>query len=425
MKNTEYSIVKCYTDNPNRQPGIEQVVVEFSRIFAPKENNLYLFEDARTGAIFCECHISAEKLVGSSTIDVPLDPDEQPEYRANRDVAEDSIAFEVMKTDAKAKRTFSNIVCEYQTSFDEEHPLKIIGGQHRIIAINEAFGAGINEYHGIKVYFGLDMDQRLDVQVISNVNISVSPDLYDRLQETATGSDLRDWCQRVGLLGKGKDFSAKREPENPVTVRLVRSFILNYYNGQKLSSMVFDDVDTTPMLCKTGKPDPDWEHFRKANKNIWKDASLEQAGKEFVALLNAQRNAVENMRLKGNKIPAAYADKALTFAVVTAWAYVAGVLQSNQARLQRHYDLKSMSKVDPLNASAMAAGRHKTDPENYRGLGTRNDSKEMGRCVELFFAQAENGKGITSSLIDLAIKKYHLKQDKLEVTEVEKKVKNG
>ena len=108
---------------------------------------------------------------------------------------------------------------------------------------------------------------------------------------------------------------------------------------------------------------------------------------------------------------------------MTAWSYVAGLLQSNPTRLQRYYELsRSKGKgKDPLNAEAMAKGRHKSDPENYRGLGTRNDAKERGRCVELFYVQAEKGSGINTQIIDIAIKRYHIKQDKIELIEVEKK----
>jgi hypothetical protein len=55
-------------------------------------------------------------------------------------------------------------------------------------------------------------------------------------------------------------------------------------------------------------------------------------------------------------------------------------------------------------------------------LGYRTDPKERGRFVELFFAQAENGNGITQSLIDLAIKKYHAKQAVLDVIAAKEKV---
>jgi hypothetical protein len=126
------------------------------------------------------------------TIDVPLDPEEQSDYRANRDIVLNNSAFHTMKEDAKQKRSFSNIVAEYTKEFDAEHPLKIIGGQHRFEAIREALSFGIDQYHGVKVYLALDIKQRLDVQLISNTNIAISGDLFDRLQETFQGPQLRD-----------------------------------------------------------------------------------------------------------------------------------------------------------------------------------------------------------------------------------------
>jgi hypothetical protein len=170
--------------------------------FHPLETQEQLFEltDSRTGARYCECHIKGSKIVSLGTIDVPLDPEEQPDYRANREIVLNSSAFQTMKEDAKKKRSFSNIVAEYTKEFDSVHPLKIIGGQHRFEAIREALGAGIDQYHGIKVYLGLDIKQRLDVQLISNTNIAISGDLFDRLQETFQGPQLRDWCQSAGDL---------------------------------------------------------------------------------------------------------------------------------------------------------------------------------------------------------------------------------
>lgn len=81
------------------------------------------------------------------------------------------------------------------------------------------------------------------------------------------------------------------------------------------------------------------------------------------------------------------------------------------------------SKKDPLNAEALASARHKSDPENYRGLGTRTDAKERGRLIELFYLQAEEGKGITKAHINLALSKYFAKQANLEVQKIEKKVR--
>ncbi len=390
----------------------------------PLEDTLYVFVDTKTGARYCECHLNAKQLLKFSTTNVPLDPDEQAIYRANRDVVEDDVAFEQMKIDAVDGRIFSNIVAEFDLSYEKTYPIKIIGGQHRYIAIKEAFADAkhVAESHGLKIYFGLNKEQRLDVQLISNTNIATSTDLYDRLQETANGPELRAWCQEVGFLDAGKDFSAKRQRSTPMTVRAIRSFISSYYLGAKTDTAQFENIDTTPILCRTGKPDPDWDKLRKENKNIWSDEGLKKAAKEFVLLDQAQRAFIQTTYKKDPDIPLVYAEKAINFAIMTAWAYIAGILQSNQTRLDRHFDLKNAKGKDPLNAEEMGKGKHKSDPENYRGLGTRNDAKERGRCVELFYFQAESGKGITPGVIDASIKRYYTKQAKLDQLKAEKKV---
>jgi hypothetical protein len=186
-----------------------------------------------------------------------------------------------MQSDAKERRTFSNIVAEFTSAFDVDHPLKIIGGQHRFRAIKEAGEIGINEYHGVKVYFLLSMDQRLDVQLISNTNIAASTDLFDRMQETQAGPQLRNWCQDCGLLAKGQDFADRRRTGSAVTVRAIRSFILNYFKGGKLDSIKFDKSETIPTIVKTGQVDPEWEALRNEKPSIWQDQHLKEAGKVF------------------------------------------------------------------------------------------------------------------------------------------------
>jgi hypothetical protein len=403
--------------NISGKEKIQEIVEEFSNLCKPYEKKLYLLIDASTFAIYCECHIHAKELLELSTIDVPLDPEDQPEYRANRDIMEDHVAFEQMKSDAKNRRTFSNIVAEFDLEHDSAHPIKIIGGQHRYEAIKEAYENGVAEYHGLKIYFDLDKEQRLDVQLISNVNIAVSTDLYDRLQETSTGPELRNWCQEVGFLDPGEDFSAKRQRRNPITVRAVRSFIMNYSLGKLIDPEEFETVDTTAVICQTGKTDQRWEELRK-DKSIWEDSDLKMAAKEFMLLDEAQRSAIERM----SDVSSNYAEKATNFSIMTAWAYVAGILQHNEIRLKRHYNLRTQTKKDPLNAKAMADGRHKSDPENYRGLGTRSNPKERGRCVELFYLQAEKDKGITENIVDVAIKRYHIKQSSIELREAEDRI---
>lgn len=387
----------------------------FANEFHPLETADQLLEltDFRTGARYCECHIKGSKIVSQGTTDVPLDPEEQPDYRANRDIVLNSSAFQTMIKDAEKRRSFSNIVAEFTREFDPEHPLKIIGGQHRFDAIRQALSAGVDEYHGVKVYLGLDITQRLDVQLISNTNIAISGDLFDRLQETFQGPQLRDWCQETGLLQSGEDFADSYERGGPISVKMARTFITNYFRGTSVDPKKFESSDTKPVVCPTGGPDLDWEKLKSDNPKLWTNGALLEAGKEFAALVKAQRESFNNVAKPRPKPD--YPEKALNMAVMSAWAYVAGMLRGNTTRLKRHFDLRKRQGKDPLNAPALAKGRHKTDAENYRGLGYRTDPQERGRFVELFYLQAEDGQGITPSSIDIAIKQYHAKQAQLEV----------
>ena len=158
-----------------------------------------------------------------------------------------------------------------------------------------------------------------------------------------------------------------------------------------------------------------WDKLRNTKPSIWEDPKLKEAGNQFAALVAAQRKAIET-----KKGPADYREKAMNIAILAAWAYVAGLLSANEPRLAKHFALSQKTNGDPLNSSALAKGRHKTDPENYRGLGTRTDAKERGRLVELFYYQAEKGDGITKNAIDVAIAKYYAKQSQLEVQRLEK-----
>ena len=413
----KFNIKNIVPDKLENVKVVDPLVEAFLQTVRPLEaaDVFHVLVDARTNARYCECHVPASRLVPLSTTDVPLDPEEQQEYRANREIVTSHMAFERMQQDAKQRRSFSNLVTEFTTEYDPEHPLKIIGGQHRYQAIKEALEAQIDEYHGVKVYFGLDSDQRLDVQLISNTVIAVSADLYDRMQETVRGPELRNWCQKVGFLAIGQDFADKRQRGAPMTVRNARTFIINYYAGVDASHLDFAKTDTTPVVAKSGEEDKQWETVRSRKPSIWRDAKLERAGTEFSALINAQRNA-----FKGTKGNIDSQEKGMNYAVLSAWAYVAGLLSGNEKRLMRHYEMKLAKGKDPLNAAALAKGRHKTDSDNYRGLGYRTDAKERGRFVELFSAQAEKGEGINASLISVAIAKYHAKQATLDVEKAEK-----
>jgi hypothetical protein len=392
---------------------IQKLIGEFTADLQPTEPTLTLFTDNRTGARYAECHVKASKLVAFATTDVPLDPVKQAQYRANRNVVTDDATFDVMKSDALRRRSFSNLVTEYTKEVAGDKPLKIIGGQHRYEAIRLACEKGVDEIHSIKVYFGLDMAQRLDVQLISNTNIEVSGALADRLKETARGPNLRDWCQKVGLLKAGEDFGDTRARGGPITVNLARTFIRNYYEGKAIKGADFDRVETTPTLFVTGKMDDStWDALLTAHPNMWNDAALEKAGKEFVRLRDAQRAA-----FVGRKGKTDFSEKATNAAVLSAWAYTAGMLESNPVRLARHFSLADTKGKDPLNAAALAEGNHKTDKDSYRGLGYRTDARERASMVELFAILAEEGDKVTPAKVKAAIYAWFAKRAVLDAKE--------
>ena len=403
-------------------PDVVELLEDFAQICEPVDSlPLLVMQDKATGALFVEVHVLGSLLVPATTIDVPLDPEDQAEYRANREMVEDHAAFAKMREDATNARSFSNLVCEFTRSFDEDHPVKVIGGQHRFSAIEEAVASGVDEHHGVKLYFGLDSEQRLDVQLISNTNIATSTDLFDRMTETLAGPHLRNWCQGVGLLEESVDFADRRARGNPITVRAARTFIVNYYRGASIDAKKFDTTETTPVILKSGVAVDEWDTLRAGQPELWEDEGLKKAGKEFAQLVKAQRMYFETASGKPKPGQADSAEKALNYAILSAWAFVAGVLSANKARQKRHFELRKSGVKDPLNAAALAKGRHKTDPENYRGLGYRTDAKERGRMAELFFLQAEDGGKITASKIDLAIKKFHAKEAQLEVSKAKEK----
>lgn len=134
---------KALSDPELSKVKAKDLLQDLAKEFQPLESQAQLLElkDAKTGARYCECHIRASRIVSLGTTVVPLDHEEQPEYRANREIVLNSSAYKTMIEDAKKGRTFSNIVAEYTKEFDDEHPLKIIGGQHRFEAIREALAS--------------------------------------------------------------------------------------------------------------------------------------------------------------------------------------------------------------------------------------------------------------------------------------------
>jgi hypothetical protein len=203
---------------------------------------------------------------------------------------------------------------------------------------------------------------------------------------------MRDWCHAAGLLPQGADFADRQTRGGRLAVHLARTFIHNFYLGQKVAAGRGDDI---------------WENFLAEYPDIWEDPTLLQAGQEFAKLAQAQRSIFKDEK----KVPADFPQKAMNPAVLSAWAYTAGMLQANPLRLARHYALSETKGTrDPLNARDLAKGKHRSDGDSYRGLGHRTDARERGQMVELFSLLAEDGDRITANKINAAIYAWFAKK---------------
>lgn len=143
----------------------------------------------------------------------------------------------------------------------------------------------------------------------------------------------------------------------------------------------------------------------------WNDSNLMEMGKQFVRLHRKQKQTVSERSEDNN---AEFARKAFSLSVVASWAYAAGCFQSDSPSLKNLYSLPDNTNPpeDPLNAKALSQARLKgTDPDTYRGLGTRNSPKELGRMLEVFLILAEKNKlKITKQLANAAIQSYEAKR---------------
>lgn len=410
MKNT---IIIPEGLNPGR--GVSSNVEEFLNLCSPFEvingGQLSIYYDEKSEAYYLVCHLQGRELVSFCDLNAGIDVGDEEDtiYRLNRDITEDETAYKNMVEDALNGRSFEDMVVEYDTSYCEDRPLKVYGGQHRIKAISQAIERKGHVSHGIRVYFNLTRDQKVEIATINNTAIVVPNDLIDRMREQLLGSELRTWSQQVGLLNSGEDFADRKKPVAP-TVRIVRTIIVNYFRGL----VAKEDDFHQPIVCKSGGLDDDYMEVR--NNINWDDENFLAMGKQYAHLHKKQRDIVTN-REKDNL--AEFARKAFSLAVVSSWAYAAGFFQSNPDHLRNHYMLTESAKApyDPLNATALSRARHKgIDPDTYRGLGTRVSANEIGRMLEVFIIQATKAadRGITPKIADAAIASFEAKRAKVE-----------
>jgi hypothetical protein len=401
--NNDYCTGGAYTLPSEVEAGVR----EFLKTFSPQESQLgaalILYYDEKSVAFYTLCHLTGEALAPACDFEAALDADDDEVYKLNRDIAEDQAAYKKMEEDAYYGRTFEDIVLEFDQSYRKEKPLKVYGGQHRLRAISKVSTHKGSTTHGVRVYFSLTREQKVEIATVNNTSIAVPNDLLDRMREQLLGSELRDWCQSVGLLKANQDFSDNRSPDVP-TVRAARTLVVNYFAGidAKQSELY------QPIVCKSGGMDEAYLAVRK--KINWSDPDLLTMGQQFTRLHTTQQNSVKNRKFDTS---AEFARKALSLAIVAAWAYASGYFQRNSQLLQQHYSLPAQATAgnDPLNAKALASAKQKgVDPDNYRGLGTRFNPRELGRMLEVFIVHATHSKKITKDLANAAIQQYEAKR---------------
>ena len=419
MKNVElFTVPKEFSPDTNVIQKLQEFFETFKTFEEKNRVTFLLLHDKRSDAFYLNCHLDSKVLASKTDLEAVLDPVESEDYKLNREIYTDTYAYRLMESDALKGRSFEDLVVEYDTSYRPNIPLKVFGGQHRIEAIKQAVKKNVIVMHGVRVYFELSIEQKVNIAMANNTSIAVSNDLLDRMQEDLLGTDLREWCQRVGLLDEGQNFVDRRSPEGIPTVRIARTLLLNFYRGKDSK----EDDFHVPIVCSSGPGiDKDYKNLRD---NIdWLDKALQTMGCQLARIHKLQR---ERVLARNTDKYIEFANKVMHPCVVASWAYAAGHLQNNIKGLNNHYALADLYPPgDPLNAKALLNARLKgVDPDTYRGLGARINNVELGRMLEVFLLQATRAtqRGITQKLANAAIKSYEAKRVKRDADKALKEI---
>ena len=392
------TVTKAVKDFLNQVPSLE----------ASQSNKIIIHQDGVERSYYIRCCLLGETASQLLDLDARLIPESSDSFRANRELLITHKTFQRMSQDAVNGREFNDIIVEYNTAYSPAKPLKVWGGQHRSRALQLASDKEISRYHGFRVYFCLTKEQRSALALVSNTNINVSNDLFDRqLEETLIGPHLRKWCERVGLLSQGLDFPDAGSRAERVTTQAGRTFIVNFFLGKKrgaeLTTEQLDRNFYEPYLCQSGVLDEQYSAIVTSHDgSLWNDKGLEEAGKAFAKLDKAQSEAIRKSKINRK----GFRTKALTLSVLPAWAYVAGLLQAHPVRLKNHLALPKPAKnaPDPLNALEMSRYKHDEDPPTYRGLGNRSSMQDRQRMAQLFLARTlDSEANFERKLLDRAV----------------------
>lgn len=412
---TDNYIIDVYSESPSDEviESLDDFLSEIRVVEKTREIPLILFQDGKSEAYYIECHIEAGDAAPLLDFDAAIDPEEQEEFRLQRELQPTHRSYLQMVSDAKGTRQFSDLIAEYNTSYVSEKPLKILGGQHRAHAMVTALeDDSVSRNHGFKIYFSLSREQRNEIAIIANTNISISTDLIDRMDETKRGPQLRDFCHTTGLLVSGEDFSDRRRADGRITVRIARTFIVNFVEGLLNKDQNPSEILMVPYLVRPGQDDEKYLTVIQ-DETIWLNEALIEAARQFVKLHQKQMSVcAANPDLNTGE----YRNKATSFAVLSSWSFVAGFSQDKPDQLEKLYSLPDRSGTqDPLSAKLMSESKHAKDPPTYRGLGVRYGEEDRGRVTELFitYIQIETPR-FSRHIIESAIMNYVAKVANIE-----------
>ena len=289
-----------FDEHAARSRDIEAAVRDFLELAETIEQALgtpiVVFQDGKSNAYYIKCSLKANDAAGLCDLNARLNIESAEAFRANRNLLLKHKTYRTMKEDALSGREFNDIIVEFSSAYNSDKPLKVWGGQHRIHAIIDSSRAQFR-HHGFRVYFDLSKAQRTEVAIISNINIAVSDDTFDRMvEETRFGASLRTWCQRVELLPPNSDFPDVGSKADTITVKMARTFLVNFYRGMEVGASLDDEgLDNRtydPHIAQSGSvADPFYEETIDSH-DILADDSLFEAGRSFARLHQRQRDAV-------------------------------------------------------------------------------------------------------------------------------------
>jgi hypothetical protein len=406
-----------FDKNATKDSGVEATIREFldkiPTLEKARDLPVYVFQDGVKKSYYIRCTVSGKTMSETISLDARLDPDSGETFRDNREILETHNTFLRMKDDALNAREFSDLIAEYQTSYLAEKPLKVWGGQHRSRAIIDAYAAKkVSRYHGFRVYFCLSKEQRTELALISNTTMAVSNDLFDRqLEETYMGPSLRRWCVKVGLLKAEEDFPDVGSRAERITTQGARTFVVNFFKGKEIGPQVPEnELDRNvyePYLCQTGAfLDEEYRTLvEKMGNKLWTNKELNEAARAFARLHKAQYEAIKSSNVNFK----VFRMKAMLPSVLSAWSFVAGLLQAHPSRLQIHMTIPNTPKgvPDPLNAEEMSRFRYYQDVETYHGLGTRAIMKDRQRMAQVFLARTLDPEAtLDKKLLNQAVNQF-------------------